>query len=389
MDLQENDLNELLGYTETLRADLVATDDATFVKTLVGREYSQSTLTSLVGDTRATADILVGQELSDASIGLFYTYSQENQGKVVGDIQPAQVKSLLGHNLADSQTASILSNTASTRDAMIEEPTGRLVAILAYNLTNAEADVLYKYSAELRQSFVDANDQALVKSLLGLDQSEAQAAAILASFVEKGEIVDQVDTEDKDPNTGDGETGDDVVSDAIITLLADSQANGNDHIVPILYEEGNGKIDYTLLATGQLGNDLLTDVTVDSHLNSTRFFNVQDAVMNLFYEEVALIFNTWVLPNTMTPQQVWPMPAKSLEAATWPSCRELSTWTTTLTRGRPSFSSPPPTKFPSPGKCTLPPHRKLPPKISLVAYRRRGTLQLCRRLQTHFLRRPA
>ena len=299
MDLQENDLDELLGYSETLRADLVATDDATFVKTVVGREYTEDTLTSLVGDTRTTADILVGQELTDSAIELFYTYGQETRGKVVSDIQPAQVKSILSHNLADSQTSTVMSQTASTRDSMIEEPTDRLVGILAYSLTNAEADVLYKYSPELRQSFVDANDQALVKSLLALDQPETQAAAILASFVEKGEIVDQVDTEDKEPDTGDG--GTDVVSDAITTLLEDSRANGNDHIVPILYEEGNGKIDDTLLAIGQLGNDLLTDVTVDGHLDSARFFTAQDAVMNLFYEEVALIFNTWVLPEYDDP----------------------------------------------------------------------------------------
>ena len=302
MGFQESDLDELLGYTETLRADLVATGDAAFVKTLVGREYTQSTLASLVADTRTTADILVGQELTGSAIDLFYTYSQENRAKVVADIQPTQVKTLLGHNLDDSQASTVMSQTGSTRDSMIEEPTDRLVAILAYGLTNAEAEVLYKYSAKLRQAFVDANDQALVKSLLSLNQPEEETATILASFVEKGEIVDQVDTDDKDPGTGDGTTGEDVVSDAIAALLEDCRANGNEQIVQILYEAGDGKIDETLLAIGRLGNDILTDVTVDGSLDSSRFFSAKDAVMNLFYEEVALLFETWVLPEDVDPE---------------------------------------------------------------------------------------
>ncbi len=302
MGFQESDLDELLGYTETLRADLVATGDAAFVKTLVGREYTQSTLASLVADTRTTADILVGQELTGSAIDLFYTYSQENRAKVVADIQPTQVKTLLGHNLDDSQASTVMSQTGSTRDSMIEEPTDRLVAILAYGLTNAEAEVLYKYSAKLRQAFVDANDQALVKSLLSLNQPEEETATILASFIEKGEIVDQVDTDDKDPGKGDGTTGEDVVSDAIAALLEDCRANGNEQIVQILYEAGDGKIDETLLAIGRLGNDILTEVTVDGSLDSSRFFSAKDAVMNLFYEEVALLFETWVLPEDVDPE---------------------------------------------------------------------------------------
>jgi hypothetical protein len=140
---------------------------------------------------------------------------------------------------------------------------------------------------------VDADDKNFVQSLLNLNQSESDVTPIIENFIEKKEIVDNVDTSDKEQNTDE-----EVVSEAIATLLEDTRENGNEHIVDILYEEGDGKIDATLLAIGILGNDLLTDVTISGSLDSTRFFDTKEAIQNLFYQEVALLFDTWILADS-------------------------------------------------------------------------------------------
>ena len=293
MEFTSTQLNELLGYTEDVRVSLVGTGDAAWVKTLVDREYNESTIMSLLEGDRTTANILVDQNLDNTEIQDFYNYPLDVRDSIIDNLDPTQLSTLLSHDLLDTEVTSVLSYSENTRDALIDEPTERLNGILDYGLTSEEADVLFNYSSELRQAFVDAEDKNLTKALLSLDQPEEDITAILSGILEKRALLDEIDPTDKDPDPSEEER----VSEAIATLLEDTKANGNEHIVAILYEEGDGKIDDTLLAIGQLGNDLLTDVTIEEHLDATRFFDIQDAVDNLFYQEVALIFDTWVLPD--------------------------------------------------------------------------------------------
>ena len=279
MEFQESDLSTLLGYSQQLKDSLLATSDAQFIQTLIQSGYGESTQLSLLQDTRFTADLLLGQSLQESEIQQFYGYSPLTRTEIVTGIEPENISPLLAHSLDGADITSLVAFNFQTQESFIGEPTTRLQTLLSFNLTQTEASTLFGYSSSMRQSLADTDDGPLVKTLLGFQQSESELAVTLASYLADDEPVVEADPND--------------ISD----LLIATRANGNEEIVPKLYELGDGKITPELLATGQLGNDLLTDISIDGSLDSSRFFNAADAVDNVFYSEVGLLVDTWVIPG--------------------------------------------------------------------------------------------
>ena len=279
MEFQESDLSVLLGYSQQLKDSLLATSDAQFIQALIQTGYGESTQLSLLQDTRFVADTLLGQSLQESEVQQFYGYSPLTRTEIITGVEPDQISLLLAHSLEGNYITSLVSFNHPTQEDFIGEPTNRLQTLLSFNLTQTEASTLFGYSSSMRQSLADTNDGPLVKTLLGFQQSESELAVTLANY-----LADDEPVQEADPNE---------VSD----LLIATRANGNEEIVPKLYELGDGKITPELLAVGQLGNDLLTDISIDGSLDTGRFFDAQDASYNIFYSEVGLLVDTWIIPG--------------------------------------------------------------------------------------------
>ena len=257
----------------------------------VVQDYTEDTQWKITEQSPAAASHLMEANPTETEILHYFAYSAASQEAVVNSIQPAQTQTLLGHSLQETQVTQILGYGDSSRDALIDEPTTRLQGLLAYGLDTGEADQLFTYSADLRQSMVDADNVSLVKALLLLAQSEEITSATLADYVAKRQAIDQEDPTTLAPDT------EDVVSTDIEALLESTRAKGNDHIIDYLYTQNDGKITPELLAIGQLGNDLLTDSTIDGQLDASRFFGFQDATGNVFYQDVTGLFDAGILPT--------------------------------------------------------------------------------------------
>lgn len=262
--------------------------------------YSESVQESILGQTDLMARYILEMDTTEQGVIDFLAFTPETQTDIILTIQPPQASTLVVHGVAESQIQSALSYSESTRDSLFSEPAERLVPVISYDLDDTQAAQFFTYSETLRQALVDAKDEAMVKSLLDLAQTEEVTATLLTGLTANQDDISQVDTSGKAPADST-----DVTSAEIASLVEVARNNGNDSIIDILYDAGNGKIDSQLLAAGQLGNDLLTDVTVEGQLASSRFFSTSSALDNLFYQEVSLLFQAGLLDTFLTSQSTF------------------------------------------------------------------------------------
>jgi len=206
------------------------------------------------------------------------------------------VEKILHHALSAALVVDVLGYEPSIREAIVEEPTARLQQLLNFGFDGEQISILLNYSGDMRQELMDTQDGNLVKSLLSLDLDEADLDAILPGISRN--VESEINTEELahvelTNRAGEELEEDDVVSDSLVQLLESTSDNGNEHIVPSLYEMGDGVVDDKLLEVGALGNRLLTDAVLTDALDVDRLFDVDELIDNYFYSEVALLFETW------------------------------------------------------------------------------------------------
>ena len=250
------------------------------------KNYSEDMTDRILTETSEQVRYLLAMAAPEQDLEYYYTFNPAFREQLSSTIQPVQTKTLLSYQLPENDIETIINYVADVRDNLIQEPLARIQAILDYQLGDSEAGTLFNFSGDLRQALVDSNNEGLVKSLLGLAKSESETANLLAGFTDGEDLVAQTDTFGKSPTQPDPDL-DTIISEAVSQLLADTQTNGNEYIFNLLLDEGSGNIDATLLAKGQLANNLLTDTTLSGTLTATQLFSIEEALSSPFYHKVS------------------------------------------------------------------------------------------------------
>ena len=255
------------------------------------KSYSEDMTDRILAESGEQVRYLLSMAASENQLEHFYSLNDSFREQLTSSILPSQTKTLLSHNLGQTDLEAILAYAATVRDNLISEPLTRIQAILDFQLGDNEALALFQFSPNLRDALVTSDNADLVKSLLDLAKSESETANLLAGFTDAEDLVAQTDTFGKSPTQPDPDL-DSIINDAVSQLLADTQTNGNEYIFNLLLDEGNGTIDGTLLTKGQLANNLLTDTQISGSLPATQLFSVEEALSSPFYHKVAGLVGT-------------------------------------------------------------------------------------------------
>ena len=259
--------------------------------------YGDELQGKLIEESGDAAKFILSLNLDGDDLTRFYSYNSETRVALVETAEANIVQNILYHALSAKDIVDLLVFAPPILEVILEEPSTRLGQFIAFGFDDVEARSLFNFSENLRQNLLDTDDQALIKSLLSLDLKEDELAAILPGITK--DVKAEVDTDDLpsvDLKNHDGDDVDEqmVVSASIAELLDLSTDNGNEHIVPELYELGAGAIDETLITIGELGNTLLTDVVLADALDTDRIFDLDELVENYFYQEISILFKEWI-----------------------------------------------------------------------------------------------